>query len=154
ADKVAAVDRSSDLPSRFGGLAGADADVDMHPLAGGETEGANGAGPSVAVGIDAHVGRAAAFVERAGDKWSAVVAVGGFELEEVAEVARAEKAGIGAHVEGILKSLIDALMTQANDPFRFGALAIGVGCVAVAVPPALGRVVVAERIAKQSAAFI
>src|SRR5947208_10528042 len=68
-------------------------------------------------------------------------------------MACAGEAVVGANVERILERLIDRLMTEPGDALGFGALAVSVGGVTIAIPPTLRGVVVAERVAKQSAAF-
>ena len=79
------------------------------------------------------------------------------------EVARALKRGVGTEVEGVFEGLLDLLVSQSDDPFGFGALAVGVaGRGAVSIPPpgaggVWGQwrgIFVAKRVAKHPAAFI
>ena len=131
-----------------------DADDNVDPLAGGEVKRANRAVFAIAIGVDAAVHNAVGLIQRTGHQRRAIVAIERFELEKVTEVAGAGEAGVGAEVERVFKRLIDELMPQPGDPFGFLALAIGVGRVAVAIPPSQGGVVVAQCVAEQTAAFV
>ena len=169
AGEGAAVDGELDAAGGLALGAGGDADDEVDPLAGGVVEGGGdgfglwGAGETVAEGVDAALDAGAGFVEGDGGERWAVVAVGGFELEDVAEVGGGGEGGVGAEVEGVLEGLVDLLMTEADDAFGFGALAVGVGGIgAVAVPPAgaggvggeRGGVFVSEGVAEHAAALV
>ena len=168
ASEGAAVDGEKFAAGGFALGAGGDADDEVDPLAGDVGEGGGMdfrliAGEAVGEAVDAALDARAILVEGDGGDRAAVIAVGGFELEDVVEGGSGGEAGVGAEVEGVFEGLFDLLVTEADDALGFGALAVGAGGVgAVAIPPAgaggVGGdgvgVFVAECVAEHGSAFV